>query len=324
MSRERLRALISAAAVAAAAVIFVRAGAGQWAQISHASVSLKPGWLALSFAVNLLGFLADTFSVQQAYRAVARRPEVMTLRRAIAIYNVSSLLKYLPGRVWALVSQVERGTRGGLEAEGLIQANLICMVVATSTGLLTGSVFLLAYGLRIGKASIAALGLAPLVVAVAGMAVYRFSPLALSALLKVLRRPMPSSFKHPSDGQLLWLCLIYGTSWVLTGVGGVTAWLAFGSPRSFSDVVLVGSSMGAGWTVALLAFVVPGGLGIREGAIFWMLDSSLGREVALVLPLLTRLIYMTCEGVLGALGLVLARERAPMVAGPEEETDQPR
>jgi hypothetical protein len=321
MSRQRLRALVSAVAVAAAAVIFVRAGAGQWERMSGASVSLRPGWLALSFALNLLAFLMDTFSVQQAYRAVARRPERLTLRRAIALYNVSSLLKYLPGRVWALVSQVERGTRGGLEAEALIQANVASTVIATSTGLLTGAVFLLAYGLRVGKGSVAALALGPVVVAAGGMAVYRFSPVAMSAGLKLLRRPM-LSWKLPSDEQLFWLLVLYVSNWILVGFGGISAWLAFGQPRSFGDLVLVGSSMGAGWTVALLAFVVPGGLGVREGAIFWMLDSVVGREVALVLPLLTRLIYMACEGALGALGLVLARERAPLAVEAEQEPEQ--
>ena len=322
MSRERLRALVSAVAVAAAVVIFVRAGAGQWDQISHTSVSLSPGWLALSFVINVFGFLADTLSVQRAYRAVARRPELLTLKRTIALYNVSSLLKYLPGRVWVLVSQVERGTRGGLEAEVLIQANLTCTVVATATGLLTGSVFLLTYGLRVGKTSVAALALMPLAAACGGVAVYRYSPFALAWVMKVLRRPIPPSFRLPSDGQLAYVISLFLGSWVLTGIGGVAAWLAFGRPQSFNDVMLVGSSMGAGWTVALLAFIVPGGLGIREGAMLWMLDSSVGRETALLLPLLTRLIYMACEGFLGALGLVFARERAPVVAEPAKEPEQ--
>jgi uncharacterized membrane protein YbhN (UPF0104 family) len=308
MSRERLRALASAVAVAVAVVIFVRAGAGQWDLISHASVRLNPGWLAASFAINMLSFLADTLSVQLAYRAVASRPELLTFKRTIALYNVSSLLKYLPGRVWVLVSQVERATRGGLEAEVLLQANLTCTVIGTATGLMTGAVFLVTYGLRIDKGSVAAFALAPLAAAVAGVAIYRFSPVALASLMKVLRRPMPPSFRLPSDGQLLWLFFMYVSAWIFTGIGGVTAWLAFGRPHSFNDVVLVGSSMGAGWTVALLAFVVPGGLGVREGAMLWMLDSSVGRETALLLPLLTRLIYMACEGFLGALGLAFARE----------------
>lgn len=322
MSRERLRALVSAVAVTAAVIVFVRAGAGQWDQISHTSVSLSPGWLVLSFVLYFITFLADTLSVQRAYRAVARRPELLTFKRTIALYNVSSLLKYLPGRVWVLVSQVERATRGGLEADVLIQANLTCSVVAMATGLLTGSVFLLTYGLRVGKASVAALSLVPLAAACGGLAVYRYSPLALASLMKVLRRPMPPGFRLPSDGQLGFVIAIYLGGWVLTGIGGIAAWLAFGGPQSFNDVVLVGSSMGAGWTVALLAFIVPGGLGIREGAMLWMLDSSVGRETALLLPLLTRLIFMACEGLLGALGLVFARQSAPVGVESAKEPEQ--
>jgi uncharacterized membrane protein YbhN (UPF0104 family) len=127
-------------------------------------------------------------------------------------------------------------------------------------------------------------------------------------LIRLAGRPDLVNWQLPSDKRLCVLFILYVANWSLAGLGGVTAWLAFGHPGSVGDMVLVGSSMGAGWTLALLAFVVPGGLGVREGAIFWMLDGAVGRQVAVVLPILTRLIYMACEGILGLVGMILARE----------------
>ncbi|HEY2408463.1 MAG TPA: lysylphosphatidylglycerol synthase domain-containing protein [Polyangiaceae bacterium] len=308
MRWSRLRALASAAAIVAAIVIFVRAGLGEWREISRASLHLRLGWLAVSFVVNLSAFFLDTVSIQRAYRATAARPHLLTLPRAVALYNVSSLLKYLPGRVWALVSQIERATRNGLEAESLIQANLVCVAVAINTGFLTGALFLGLYGFERADHTTEALALIPLVVACTGLASYQWWPRVLKGTMRILRRPMPASWRLPSVRQMLGLVAIYLFNWTLAGVGGVAAWLAFANGGSVTDMLLVGSSMGAGWTIALLAFIVPGGIGVREGAILFMLDTIVGREAALVLPLLTRVIYMACEAVLGALGLLLARE----------------
>jgi hypothetical protein len=308
MRWARVRSLLSAAAIAAAVVIFARAGMGQWREISRASLSLNLGWLGLSFAINLSAFLLDTVSIQRAYRTTALRPRALTLARAIALYNVSSLLKYLPGRVWALVSQVERATRGGLEAEALIQANLVCVAVAINTGFVMGAVFLGVYGARRADATIEVLALVPLAVAIASFASYRFWPRFIEFAMRVVRRPLPKTWRLPTSEQLLGLIAIYMLNWLLAGVGGVAAWFAFAKSDSPADMLLVGSSMSAGWTIALVAFIVPGGIGIREGAIFWMLDGIIGREAALLLPLLTRMIYMACEACLGVLGLALAHK----------------
>jgi len=307
MAWARVRTLVSAAAIFVAIVIFVRAGLGQWREISRASLHLRFGWLALSFLINLAAFVLDTVSIQRAYRATARRPELLTLSRAIALYNVSSLLKYLPGRVWALVSQVERATRSGLEAESLIQANLVCVAVAISTGFLTGSMFLGLYGIKRSEPATELLALVPLLLACGGLASYRFWPRLIELGMRILRRPVPENWKPPPVGQVLGLVAIYMANWTLAGLGGIAAWLAFSDGGSATDLLLVGSSMGAGWTISLLAFIVPGGFGVREGAILFMLDNIVGREAALLLPLLTRVIYMACEGCLGLAGLLLGR-----------------
>jgi uncharacterized membrane protein YbhN (UPF0104 family) len=54
----------------------------------------------------------------------------------------------------------------------------------------------------------------------------------------------------------------------------------------------------------------PGGLGIREGAMFFLLDGITGKRVALLLPLALRIITMSSDLILGVTGFVFLRRYA--------------
>jgi uncharacterized membrane protein YbhN (UPF0104 family) len=54
-------------------------------------------------------------------------------------------------------------------------------------------------------------------------------------------------------------------------------------------------------------FLVPGGLGIREATMYFLLHGQSGGSLALVLPLATRLLYMAADVLLGAVALWLLR-----------------
>jgi hypothetical protein len=62
--------------------------------------------------------------------------------------------------------------------------------------------------------------------------------------------------------------------------------------------------------LGFVMFLCPGGLGIREGAMFFLLDGITGRRIALLLPLSLRIITMSCDLILGVAGFVLLRKYA--------------
>ena len=54
-----------------------------------------------------------------------------------------------------------------------------------------------------------------------------------------------------------------------------------------------------------VAFFSPGGLGVREGAMFFMLKQFSNIDIALILPIVMRLIYIIIELLLGIIGILI-------------------
>ena len=67
--------------------------------------------------------------------------------------------------------------------------------------------------------------------------------------------------------------------------------------------------MAVGWIVGYLSVLTPGGLGVREALMFVVLRSVRSSEIALLLPVLTRLLFVTVEASLGAAGVVIGFRR---------------
>jgi hypothetical protein len=72
------------------------------------------------------------------------------------------------------------------------------------------------------------------------------------------------------------------------------------------SLVVIGSSI-LGDVAGFLAFIAPGGLGVREGLMYAMLDGQGVASLALVLPVASRLLNMVVEILLGAVALHLLR-----------------
>ena len=60
-------------------------------------------------------------------------------------------------------------------------------------------------------------------------------------------------------------------------------------------------------TVGFLAFLVPGGVGVRESLFYLVLQERGGQSFALILPIVMRLMSMLVDALLGLLGLVYLR-----------------
>jgi hypothetical protein len=67
--------------------------------------------------------------------------------------------------------------------------------------------------------------------------------------------------------------------------------------------------MSIAWIVGYLSALTPGGIGVREGLMFLMLGRVSTPEAAVILPIVSRLLYLVVEVLLGAVGLVIGMRR---------------
>jgi len=227
---------------------------------------------------------------------------------AARIWTVSSLGKYLPGKVWAIAGMALMAQQAGVAAWAATGSAVVLQVLAIGTGAalvgLTGAVALEAAhpGAR--------LALGALVIASAvGVGLVLWPPV-VRRLLRMARVPAEAVMAPKPEGVIAGIVVNavawigYGTSlWLLAR--GILPATQLGLPRAIAVFT-------ASYLAGFLALLAPGGLGVREGLFILTLQQPLGIAAATALALASRLLLTITEFGAAAPFLLFSR-RSPRV-----------
>jgi len=210
---------------------------------------------------------------------------------AARIWTVSSLGKYVPGKVWAIAGMALMAQQAGVAAWAATGSAVVLQVLAIGTGAglvgLTGTVALEAAhpGAR--------LALGALVVASAvGVGLVLWPPV-VRRLLRLARVPAEAAMAPRPEG-------------ILVGIAAnAAAWLGYGTalwllargilPGARLELTRSVAVFTASYLAGFLALLAPGGLGVREGLFILMLQGPLGITGATALAVASRLLLTVTE-----------------------------
>jgi hypothetical protein len=279
--------------LAAAVLYFVgRSMARNWDAIrqSGAAITLDPAAL-----VAAAGIILATYAMLiSAWRAVLLGwGERLAYPQAARIWTLSNLARYVPGRIWQIAGMAAMAREAGVSPWAAAGSAVVVQLLAIATGALVTGITAPQAG---QPALIAAAGLAAALVA-AGLA-WPPATRRLARLLTALTR-REFRLEPVAAGPLLLSTAVTTLAW-----GGYGLALYFfvqgvlGEPRI--GVVAAVGAFTASYLVGLLLVFTPGGLGVREGAIYALLAGPLGPAAAFVVMIGSRLL-MTATEVLAAL-----------------------
>ena len=270
--------------------------------------SIDPGWLILSAVVVWLMYGVLIAAWRMMLTAWGRGLDFWSAAR---LWTVSSLGKYLPGKVWAVAGMAVMAQRAGVGAGPATASAVILQVLAIGTGAavaaLTGwSSLRSAYpGAEGGLAALLVLSLVA-----AGVLLWPES------VRKVVRMAAPDAAVGsltPPAGAVAFGLAANTIAWLGYGVA---LWL-------LARGLLPGSGLGllraiavftASYLAGFLALFAPGGIGVREGVFILMLQGPIGIGAATALAIASRLLLTVTE--LGAaVPFLLAPRGRPSVAG---------
>jgi hypothetical protein len=89
------------------------------------------------------------------------------------------------------------------------------------------------------------------------------------------------------------------------GIGSFFLAKGIGLDIPLESMIAILASMSISWFIASLAIISPGGLGIREGIMLLMLNNTVNIQTALIFPILSRIMYLAAEALLGLTALAL-------------------
>jgi uncharacterized membrane protein YbhN (UPF0104 family) len=267
--------------------------------------SVEPGWIVLSVIVVWLMYALLILAWRRMLSAWGRGLDVWSAAR---IWTVSSLGKYLPGKVWAVAGMAVMAQRAGIGAGPATGSAVVLQVLAIGTGAavvgLTGS-----GALRAAYPG-AAVGLAVLL----GTAIVGIGLLLWPGFLtRVLSLAAPAAGPlRPPTGAVVFGIAANAVAWI--GYGVALWLLARGLlPRAELGLLPAIAVFTTSYLAGFLALFAPGGIGVREGVFILMLQGPIGIGAATALAVASRLLLTITELGAAAPFLLFPGER-PRVA----------
>lgn len=281
-------------------VVFIaRYLARHWEEVRSAPIvwQFRPGWVALGVGLVLAVFAL----LAEAWRLMLRGwGHPLSFWTAGRIWLLSSMAKYIPGKVWALAGMAVMAREQGVPALVATGSSVILQVLSIGTGALVvavGGAGLLRETGGVTQRMV----LAAAVVSLALVGVMHWPPL-LRRLLKLVDLsvesvPPPTTLAAGAAATLVaWLG--YGLAFWCFAMGTM--------PSAGLDPVEAITAGTAGYVVGAIAPFAPGGLGVREGIVVMALQGRIGLGAALALAAVSRL-GMTLAEIVVSIPFLLTR-----------------
>jgi hypothetical protein len=282
-----------------AAAFLILAVVSQVGKLPKIDWHFSPGWLALS----LIGLIAFQGIHAEAWRRILHDLHGdIPARKGWVIWNVSLLARYVPTQLLMVVTRVSMCSREGVPRKVSIAS------IAYEFALVTAASFAVAAW---GFTELPALKgdtwrwlvfLVPLV-AVVCLHPRIFSHLSGRLLRRLGSDELPRTL---SVAMVLRLGTLYIGSFIVVGIGVLCLARSLHSVDP-ADIPLIVSAWSVGYAAALLAFFVPGGLGVREGAVAAVLAVVLPTGVAIAVAVAVRLAQTGIELLYAGASVLYAR-----------------
>jgi len=265
--------------------------------VKDAPFTLRP----VPFISSTLLFVLSYFIQVWAWYLITLRLKIsVSARETLENWFYSQLGKYVPGKVWLLLSRFYFYESKGKSKKAISVAlfvETVTMVVAAGLMFLAA----LAFFKEVRPFYTGRQSLWLVLVFVLG-----FLFLHPRVLEKILNWTLAQFKKDPvslpiSYSNILWILFVSLLSWL---VGGVGFYLFVDSvyPVAPQYILFLTGALAISSTIGLIALFAPGGLGVREGALVYLLSSVMATPVAVILSILTR-IWMTLIEI-GLVGMV--------------------
>jgi len=268
-----------------------------WSQVKEAQFTFRPFPLLSSTLIFVFSYFIQIWAW---YLITLKLKIALSPSETLKSWFYSQLGKYLPGKVWLLLSRFYFYESRGKSKKSISVAlyfEIVTIIAAAGLIFLAALIFhreiWLFYSWRQSGWLVLLLLLG-------------FVSLHPRVLQKILNWILVQFKWEPislsiSYSNILWILFVCIVSWV---VGGVGFYLFVDSvyPVAPQYILFLTGALAISSTLGLIAIFAPSGLGVREGALVYLFSSIMPTPVAVIISILTR-IWMTLIEI-GLIGMV--------------------
>ncbi|RKS76365.1 hypothetical protein BZB76_1719 [Actinomadura pelletieri DSM 43383] len=285
--------------------------ASQWDATVEAFRQMSWATLVGALAVGLVGIFAWMLGWREFLGGLG---SPLPIRAVYRIYGISQLGKYVPGKVWALVTQIEMTREHKVPPERSFGSTLLAVATSVACGLAVAAVTLPLTSTAARDTYWPLFLLAPVLLALLHPKIVTW---CLGLMLRLIRRP---ALERPvSLGVTLraigWTVL----GWALFGVHTWLLSMAVGGDGAGLPFVVTGAYALA-FVAGFLVFIAPGGIGAREAVLTVVLTPVLPAGAPVVVAIASR-VLLTVADLLNA-GVAFLLGRTAPATGNERPTKE--
>jgi len=265
--------------------------------IASIDLKVRVEYLSLSAIFLLAGLLGEVWVWQKNLRMVGAE---ISLKNSFKLYYQANLTRYIPGKIWSILGFLHLGQKAGITSLKIVTGLATGLICSLVSGFLLGILFLFFSG--IGELRI---NLWLTIVILAGGITClhpRVSNFILKSLLKIIKRPVQQI--NYTFSQLLQLTGLYALAWLLFCVSFSFLVTSFGE-LSIEKFVYSLGVFPISYAIGYLALFSPGGWGIREGGIAFLLSQIMPTYLSVTVALVSRLMFTLWEATFFGLALRL-------------------
>ncbi|MEU8797124.1 lysylphosphatidylglycerol synthase transmembrane domain-containing protein [Spirillospora sp. NPDC048819] len=257
-------------------------------------------WVALAgaLAVGLAGLFVWMLGWREFLGGLG---SPLPVRAIFRISGISQLGKYVPGKVWALVTQIEMTREHDVPPERSFGSTLLAVATSTACGLAVAAVTLPLTSVAARETYWFLFPLAPVLLILLHPRIVTW---CLGLMLKIIRRP---PLERPvSLGVTLravgWTVL----GWILFGVHTWLLCMAVGGEGKGLPFLATGAYALA-FVAGFLVFIAPGGIGAREAALTVVLTPVLPAGAPVVVAIASRVLLTIADLINAGVAFLLGR-----------------
>jgi hypothetical protein len=273
--------------------------ASQWSKLPDIQWRFAPGWLALSLAA-LVVFQFVHATLWVAILGALGAP--IHAMRGRAVWSLTLLARYVPTNIALAVSRMALAEREGVPKR-VCGASIVYELGFTFAGAAALGAYFVVTLPDLSDEPLRWLALAAPVLSLVALDPAVFHRLADAALTRLGRATLPLSLTRL---RVLGFFAAFVASFLVAGFA-VYAFAEAIHGVSSDDIPTTIGAYSVGFAASVVAFVLPGGLGAREGAMAAALSPALPLGAALAVAVGIRLAQMAIEVLYAAVTPVLAR-----------------
>jgi hypothetical protein len=223
---------------------------------------------------------------------------------SFALYCTSAMFKYIPGKIWTYAAQIALLSSKGISKVALLYINLVSFICLFFVAIVIFLYYYFFY-VKIATFPIAVLILSLIVIADVIFIVWNHT--IINYLMIPVNRLFRLDIKPIRTRKMIFVYtqMYYFLACILLGAALYFLALGINIQMSFSNMFAVMATIAASAILSLVAFFTVGGLGVREGTMYFMLKQFSNIEAALILPVVARFLTIIVELVIAIIAIII-------------------